>query len=83
MKIPLIDSVDSIVTRLTDKNARNLKRWGEEYRSAPLREVANLTSDGRRVMRNWDLVIALSKDPRVAVSHTSGIHYEEVTVTLK
>ncbi len=84
MKIPLIDSVDSVVTRLVKQNTQELKRWGSENRTAPLGNVANLTNDVRRWKRNWDLVEALAKDGRVTVSHPNGgINPNDVMVTLK
>lgn len=84
MQIPLIDSVDSIVARIEKQNAHELKRWGCENRTAPLGNIANLTSDGRRYKRNWDLVQALAKDDRVTVSHPNGgINPNDVIITLK
>lgn len=83
-RIPLIDSVDAIVERLVALNARNLARWGTPCTETNLASCADLTFDGRRVRRNWDLVEALAADPRVVVSHPKGgINFAEVRVALK
>jgi hypothetical protein len=80
---PLIHTTDTVIAELTRKNTHEITRWGQPIGAVALGAIVELTNDGRRVKRNWDLIDALKADARVIVGLDVGVPFYEVTVALK
>ena len=83
MKLPLIDSLDTIHARMVGKNAAHVVRWGVECREWPLSDVANISYDGRRTQRNFDLIDALAADERFVVTCPPGTNFANARIALR
>ena len=82
-KPPLIDTPDAVVARLRAAEQHERTRWGQPLGFTSLHTVANLTSDGRRYRRNWDLVEALRNDGRVVFDRVTGIGPWAIQIKLR